>query len=437
MIKSIKTGIILLAALLLAWLLPWCYAFVFASPSWSPFTLYSCVTHGFASVDFDRENNVAGRDLQGNTYTQQQFDSILPTFYYRQLAAEGRFPSEIEGVAVESRDVERTNFMFRTSPGEINRRRPTVYQLLESMPDRIDLEPATDVFRITGVLSVIGGWFITAGAAFIAAAVVCAAMYYGGLAVQIGFIALVVYILFFSGKSKKRGECDADGKDLFRLMMRAQEPEIVWDLLKKYVRHTQSAITARLLDDYEMLIDGFESNRPSPLRKVMRHLRRAKQELRNVRKQQLVALQRVPIEMAMERNTWFHVGVNASQQLIYCMQRMLEPIKEHVDNNFTPVPMYVCTEYQMIKIRIVELMRDTETQISTGRFDRYRDTLAAADQLKDELSQYRHRQIDRLQGIEDNGQLQVGMLYLNLLQESQQLLSNLRHQLRAAKKFME
>ena len=149
MIKSIKTGIILLAALLLAWL-PWCYAFVFASPSWSPFTLYSCVTHGFASVDFDRENNVAGRDLQGNTYTQQQFDSILPTFYYRQLAAEGRFPSEIEGVAVESRDVERTNFMFRTSPGEINRRRPTVYQLLESMPDRIDLEPATDVFRITG-----------------------------------------------------------------------------------------------------------------------------------------------------------------------------------------------------------------------------------------------------------------------------------------------
>ena len=53
-------------------------------------------------------------------------------------------------MAVESRDVERTNFMFRTSPGEINRRRPTVYQLLESMPDRIDLEPATDVFRITG-----------------------------------------------------------------------------------------------------------------------------------------------------------------------------------------------------------------------------------------------------------------------------------------------
>jgi len=33
--------------------------------------------------------------------------------------------------------------------------------------------------------------------------------------------------------------------------------------------------------------------------------------------------------------------------------------------------------------------------------------------------------------------MQVNLLYLNVLQESQQFLSNMRHQLRAAKKFME
>lgn len=36
MIKTIKTTVILLATLLLAWLLPWFYTFLFASPSWSP-----------------------------------------------------------------------------------------------------------------------------------------------------------------------------------------------------------------------------------------------------------------------------------------------------------------------------------------------------------------------------------------------------------------
>ena len=293
------------------------------------------------------------------------------------------------------------------------------------------------VFRITGVLSVIGGWFITAGAAFMACALVCAAMYYGGLAVQLLFICLVLYILFCSGHGRDKGTKDNEGRDLYRLMMRAHEPEIVWDLLKKYVRRTQSTMTQVALNEYNQLLDGFENNRPAPLRRVQRHLREDKERLRCVRKQQLLALRRIPVEIAMERNTWFHVGINASQQYIYCLRRMLEPVKEHVDNNFTPFPQYLRDEYQPIKFKIVELMRDTETQISSGRFDRYRDTLAAADKLKDELSVYRHRQIDRLQGISDNGALQVALLYLNLLQESQQLLSNMRHQLRAAKKFME
>lgn len=149
MIKTIKTGIILLAALLLSWLLPWCWSFVTATPTWSPFTLYSCVTHSFAAIAFDEEGNIAGRDFKGNTYTEHQFDSILPMFYYRQLAAEGRFPTEIEGIRIDVQDAERSGFIFRTSPSEINRRMPGLYQLLESMPDRVDFKTPEDVFRIT------------------------------------------------------------------------------------------------------------------------------------------------------------------------------------------------------------------------------------------------------------------------------------------------
>lgn len=149
MIKTIKTGIVLTAALLLAWLLPWCYTFVFASPSRTPFTLYSGITHGFASVGYNEQGKFEGRDFSGNTYTDREFDSILPIFYCRQLAAEGRFPTRIEGVELDVREAERSKFMFRSTPRELNRRRPQIYQLLESMPARVDLEAPSDVFRIT------------------------------------------------------------------------------------------------------------------------------------------------------------------------------------------------------------------------------------------------------------------------------------------------
>lgn len=150
MLKIIKTGVVVLACGLLSWLLPWLLAFMTASPSWHPFTLYSCIVHSFAQLDYDCHGKVFGRDFNGNRYTERQIDSIMPLFYYRQLAAEGRFPSEIEGVKVTPQDAERTGFIFRTTPSEINRPRTGLYQILESRPRRLEFESPTDVFRITG-----------------------------------------------------------------------------------------------------------------------------------------------------------------------------------------------------------------------------------------------------------------------------------------------
>src|SRR5574344_708197 len=54
------------------------------------------------------------------------------------------------------------------------------------------------VFRVTGVMSVIGGWFLTAGVAFAACAVVCIIMYYGGFTAKVLFMALATYMLIRS-----------------------------------------------------------------------------------------------------------------------------------------------------------------------------------------------------------------------------------------------
>ena len=293
------------------------------------------------------------------------------------------------------------------------------------------------VFRVTGVLSVIGGWFITAGVAFGACAIVCLLMFFGGIIAKLLFIALVVFMLIRSQRAYKK-KTAAEGKEnVFRLMMRTKDPEIVWDLLTKHVSRTQSFVTHFVLDQFLAIIDGFENEKPSTLRKADRELRNERDELKKYRRQELLALRRVPTSIAIERNTWFHLGINSSEQYIYCLRRMLDPVKEHVDNSFNPLPSTYINEYKDMKDRICELMKQTESMISTRRFEHYRDVLADADQCKDDLSVLRKRHIDRLQATSTEGGLQVALVYLNILQESQQLLSNMRHQLRAAKKFME
>ena len=293
------------------------------------------------------------------------------------------------------------------------------------------------VFRVTGVISVIGGWFITAAVAFVSCAVVCIIMYYGGIVAKVAFMALVVFLLIRSNRKYAEKEKDADKEDVFRLMMRTRDPEIVWDLLTKHVSRTQSFVTRFAMQNFNAIIDGLESERAKTLRHASNELNKEKTELKKYRRQELLALRRVPTEIAIERNTWFHLGINSSEQFIYCLRRILDPVKEHVDNNFNPLPAEYIEEFRPIRAQINDLMQQTESQISTCRFENYRETLALADKCKDELSVIRKKHIDRIQQSKDNSKLQVSLVYLNLLQESQQLLSNMRHQLRAAKKFID
>ena len=60
------------------------------------------------------------------------------------------------------------------------------------------------VYRITGVLSVIGGWFITAGAAFTICFLVAIVIYFGGIAAMAAMVGLAVYMLIRSQIAYKK-----------------------------------------------------------------------------------------------------------------------------------------------------------------------------------------------------------------------------------------
>ncbi len=293
------------------------------------------------------------------------------------------------------------------------------------------------VFRVTGVLSVIGGWFITAGVAFLACALVCVAMFYGGIVVQALAMFLVVFSLIRSNRSFTKKLANDNKDSIFSLMMRTRDPELVWDMLRRHVSKTQSFVNHFAQKEYNRIADGFINQDVKALRRSLKEIRNEQNELKKYRRQELLGLKRSPADIAIERNTWFHLGANSDQQFLYCLRRMLEPIKEHVDNNFNPLPTEYAQEFESVRHKINDLMRMTQDNIDTANYDEYRNILAEADACKDELSLIRKRHIDRIQQTDNNKMLQVSLVYLNFLQESQEFLSIMRHQLRAAKKFME
>ena len=292
------------------------------------------------------------------------------------------------------------------------------------------------VFRITGVISVIGGWFITAGVAFVVSAIICLIMYYLGLAAMVIFMALVVYRIISSAKKFKEKNKPTKETEVFKLMMRSQDPEIVWDLLGRQFARTQAFVTRFALDEYNHILEGLSKRKVSVLKDCGRKLSEEKELLKKYRKKYLIVMHRIPQDIALERSTWFHLGINSSLQFVYCLRRILDPVEEHIANNFTPIPPELLDEFMPISVKVNDLMRTTEGFISSGRYQGYEAVMANADDLKNELSALRKLNIDRMQQDKDTARLQVSLVYLNLIQETQQLLSVMRHQLRATKKFI-
>ena len=149
MIRFSKYLLAFYAAVLVVWIVPWAYQFLGSRATKTPFVLYSSVIGDFALLDH-ADGEAVRRDLQGREYTEQEFDSILPLFYYRQLIADGRLPAEVDGVSISPKLLQTENFLFRHTPTDCNKPRIGLYPLLESRSGRVELEMPGDVFRITG-----------------------------------------------------------------------------------------------------------------------------------------------------------------------------------------------------------------------------------------------------------------------------------------------
>lgn len=145
---TIKIFLYTLSVLLLAWILPWVFYFLVAKPTGAPFTVYSCITNCFVYIDSDKEKGVEYKDMKGNSYTEEEFDAILPFFYYRQLAAKDRLPDSIGCVPVAAASIRRSNFYARWSARDVNFTAPRIYMMMESIPSHVDLEEPVEAFRM-------------------------------------------------------------------------------------------------------------------------------------------------------------------------------------------------------------------------------------------------------------------------------------------------
>lgn len=289
------------------------------------------------------------------------------------------------------------------------------------------------VFRITGVISVIGGWFITAGAAFILCFLVALAMSLGGLTMASILIALSIVLLVRSNIKYKKKQAEEKGDVVFNQMITSEDNAETLRLLTQHIRQGQSQFLDFVNVNYLNVTEGFISEDLSRLQKAESAMRKQRQELKQRRRKEMLGLRRIDPGVAIEKSTWFHLGVNSCEDMLYSLRRICDPCEEHIDNSFVPLEKERIKEFLPLRDTLLYLLKRAVVVISTENYTDSDKLREQCEEFKSCLSSTRQGQIERMQTSKEN--ITVSYVYLNLLQETHEIASSLQHLLRASKHF--
>lgn len=292
------------------------------------------------------------------------------------------------------------------------------------------------VFRITGVISVIGGWFITAGVAFIGAGLIVALMHVGGLWVMVAAGAVAVFILVRSNMRYRRKRAEENDDTLFRTIISTGDKTEVWNLLLVYITEQHKKFIIYAHDTYAAITQGFVKDDTKALGRADRSFEQEKNVLKNARRKETLCLRNVSREIAIEKSAWFHLANNCCMSMLYNLRRINEVCKEHVDNNFRPLPDHYRADLESVSMSVCDMFETSLAILASGDMKAVQPLRKRCDEVKDTISDIYHRLHSYLHDGDDRN-LAVIYVYLNLLQETQEMVSSLRKFLRAVKKLNE
>ncbi len=291
------------------------------------------------------------------------------------------------------------------------------------------------VFRITGVISVIGGWFITAGAAFIGAGILVFLMHLGGHWAMIALATAAVVILIRSNRRFRKKKVEEKEDILFQTILNTPDNTDVWDLFKTYVVDRQKQFMIYASESYQAVTEAFIKENSGVLSRYDRNLEKEKDVLKSARRKETLCLRKLSKEKALEKNAWFHLSNNCCMSMLYNLRRITEMCKEHVENNFLPLPSQYTADYESIAAQTVELFNDTISTLEISDTDMVPALRSRCDEIKDRIAEIYHRLYDHLHD-GDTSSMTVMYVYLNMLQETQELVAGLRKYLRAYAKLL-
>ncbi|MCK4663755.1 MAG: inorganic phosphate transporter [Bacteroidales bacterium] len=285
------------------------------------------------------------------------------------------------------------------------------------------------VYRITGVFTVIGGWFFTAFSAFTVAFLVAYIIHLGGTIAIFLLVIIAATLIYrthilFNKKEAEKQKLDTT----FAEEMKLEDGKII-----NKCQNNVHIILDSVLTSYDDILNGiFTENRKllkhaiKEINVLNKNTKRLKDNIYNT----ITKLQ----EDSVESGHYYVQVLDYLREIVHCISFISRPVYEHVENNHKGLLKAQIKELKDLKEKVTNIILQIQEINKTHDFSKIDTVINNEVEFIETVNFYRKKQIKRIK--KEVAGTKNSLLYLSILTETKNLILHSINLLKSYRDFV-
>ncbi len=271
------------------------------------------------------------------------------------------------------------------------------------------------VYRITGVMVVITGWFFTAMAAFTSAFLIALFINWGGMYAIGAMTVLVIYLLTRSYKLHTRRKNESETKE-----KETSFSDI--DSNDKIIPSCQKTLVNQLLQlstIFDKIIIALRNEDLKSMKAVRKDVKQLNASIK-LKKDNVHKLIRKLDDNKVDSGPYYVQIFDYLRETAHSINYISDPVFSHIDNNHPPLGKEQQIELYEFSLQINEYINFLIYILKSGNFDNIQEAIQKQHVLLEKEEALRKIMIKRIKKGEAG--TKASMLYLNILNETRNMI---------------
>jgi phosphate/sulfate permease len=283
------------------------------------------------------------------------------------------------------------------------------------------------VYRVAGVFNVIGGWFVTALAAFLSSAIIAYILFVGEVFAFFAFMIIVALFFYRSNQVHKKKLIEEEEIKSLR------KEDIV--TLKEMINESSSQISKVLRKTstlYSNVIDNLGLQDLTKLKENKKSLKKLEKEIDELKSNVFYFIKNLD-ENSVEASKFYILILGYLQDMVQSIEFITENSHSHVNNNHKKLKFNQIRDLKSVDTQLQQLFSRLEDSFNSEDFSKLDIILKDKNIFLETVSELITKQIVRIRTIETSPK--NSKLYFSLLLETNDLIKSIMNLLELFREF--